>query len=132
MEMIIPADGHSPGAHAAQTSLLADLLVATEDDAVKKHWRDGLALMQKEAANSSLGGALEKAARNEANPQTELEKFFGSLKEMTVDAYYTSELGIHREMEYLGNTLPGCLSGVLSSRNIRAAGQLEKARNSQS
>jgi hypothetical protein len=36
MEMIIPADSHSPGAHSAKTNLFADLMVATSDDSVKK------------------------------------------------------------------------------------------------
>ena len=36
MEMIIPADDHSPGAHEAQTNLFADLMVAGSSDAVKK------------------------------------------------------------------------------------------------
>ncbi len=39
MEMIIPADHHSPGADAAQVSLFADLRVATSGDAVKTQGR---------------------------------------------------------------------------------------------
>ena len=76
MEMIIPADSHSPGAQAAKTSLFADLMVATSDDGLKKQWRDGIRLIQAEATRSSLAGALEKASRNEENPKTGLERFF--------------------------------------------------------
>lgn len=112
MEMIIPADSHSPGAHAAKTNLFADLMVATSDDSVKKQWQDGLRLIREEAARSSLAEALRKAAVNEGNPQTDLETFFALLKQMTVDGYYTSETAIHQDMEYLGNTylaaFPGC------------------------
>ena len=104
MEMIIPADSHSPGAHAAKTNLFADLMVATSDDAVKKQWRDGIRLIREEAARSSLAEALRKAAGNEGNPQTDLEQFFALLKEMTVNGYYTSAIGIHQDLEYLGNT----------------------------
>jgi hypothetical protein len=104
MEMIIPADDHSPGAHAAKTNLFADLMVATSDDAVKKQWRDGVRLMQEEAARSSLAEVLGKAAVSEENPQTDLERFFALLKEMTVNGYYTSATAIHKDMEYLGNT----------------------------
>ncbi len=104
MEMIIPADSHSPGAHATQTNLFADLMVATSDDSVKKQWQDGLRLIREEAARSSLAEALRKAAVNEGNPQTDLEQFFVLLKQMTVDGYYTSETAIHQDMEYLGNT----------------------------
>ena len=112
MEIIIPADSHSPGAHAAKTNLFADLMVATSDDSVKKQWQDGLRLIREEAARSSLAKALRKAAVNEGSPQTDLETFFALLKQMTVDGYYTSETAIHQDMEYLGNTylaaFPGC------------------------
>jgi hypothetical protein len=104
MEMIIPADSHSPGAHATKTNLFADLMVATSDDSVKKQWQDGLRLIREEAARSSLDEALRKAAANEGNPQTELEQFFALLKQMTVDGYYTSEIAMNQDMEYLGNT----------------------------
>jgi hypothetical protein len=112
MEMIIPADDHSAGAHEAQTNLFADLMVATSDDPVKKQWRDGMRLMRTEAAGSSLSEALRKASANEENPKTDLERFFVTLKKMTVDGYYTSSIGIHKDMEYVGNTFlvafPGC------------------------
>jgi hypothetical protein len=104
MEMIIPADDHSPGAHEAGTNLFADLMVATSDAAVKKQWRDGIRLIREEAAGSSLAEALHKAAANEENPTTDLERFFVLLKQLTVNGYYTSATGIHKEMEYVGNT----------------------------
>ena len=104
MELIIPADDHSPGARAAQTNLFADLMVATSDQAVKKQWQDGIRLMREEANRSSLSDALQLAAANEENPTTDLERFFVLLKQMTVNGYYTSETGIHKEMEYVGNT----------------------------
>src|SRR5271163_539617 len=49
MEMIIPADDHSPGAHEAATNLFADLMVATSDAAVKKQWQDGIRLIREQA-----------------------------------------------------------------------------------
>jgi hypothetical protein len=104
MEMIIPADDHSTGAHEAQTNLFADLMLASGSDDVKKQWRDGIYLIREEVAGSSLDEALRKAAANEENPQSDLERFFVSLKSMTVNGYYTSATGIHKEMEYVGNT----------------------------
>jgi hypothetical protein len=104
MEMILPADNHSPGAHEARTNLFADLMVATSTDAIKKQWRDGLHLMRDEAATSSLADAMHKSAAGEERPTTDLERFFVPLKQMTVNGYYTSETGIHQEMEYIGNT----------------------------
>jgi hypothetical protein len=104
MEMIIPADGHSPGAHEAQTNLFADLMVVSSNDAVKKQWQDGIRLIREEAVGSSLAEALRRAAVNEENPKTDLDRFFVLLKQMTVNGYYTSATGIHKEMEYAGNT----------------------------
>ena len=112
MEMIVPADEHSPGARAAQVSLFADLMVATSDGETKKRWRKRLQLMRDEAARGSLDAALAKSAASEGNPRSDLERFFGHLKEMTVNGYYTSAIGIHRDLHYQGNTylpsFPGC------------------------
>ncbi len=104
MEMIIPADEHSPGAHEAGTNLFADLMVATSSDGVKHQWKDGIRLIREEAKGSSLAEAVRKAAVSEENPQTDLQRFFVMLKQMTINGYYTSATGIHKEMEYVGNT----------------------------
>jgi len=104
MEMIIPADEHSPGARAAKVSLFADLMVATSDNHSQELWRKGLHLMRDEAAHSLLDAALAKSAANEGNPRNGLEQFYGRLKAMTVNGYYTSAIGIHRDLRYQGNT----------------------------
>src|ERR1700722_20169569 len=111
MEIIIPADEHSPGAHVAQTNLFADLMVATSDHAVKKQWQDGIRLMREEANRSSLSEAVQLAAANEENPTSDLERFFVLLKQMTVNGYYTSATGIHQDMEYVGNAYLGAFPG---------------------
>ena len=112
MEMIIPEDSHSPGAHAAQASLFADLMVATSDEATKTHWKKGLALMQTEVEKSSADGALAHAAALADQPKSELGRFFVTLKDMTISGYYTSAIGIHQDLQYVGNTFlpafPGC------------------------
>jgi gluconate 2-dehydrogenase subunit 3-like protein len=114
MEMIIPSDSHSSGAHAAQVNLFADLMVATSSIAVQNHWRQGLKQIQEEAAKSSLAEALAKSAANEGHPATDLERFFAALKQMTVNGYYTSAIGIHKDLQYQGNTyltaFPSCPS----------------------
>jgi Gluconate 2-dehydrogenase subunit 3 len=120
MEMIIPADGHSPGAHAAKVSLFADWMIATGDDATKAIWRDGLRAMREEVSRSSLSAALAKAAANEEHPSDVLERFFVELKRMTVNGYYTSAIGIHQDLQYVGNTylaaFPGCTNAAITSR----------------
>jgi hypothetical protein len=79
-------------------------MVANSSDAVKKQWQDGIRLIREQALVSSLTEALRRAAANEEDPKTDLELFFVLLKQMTVNGYYTSATGVHKEMEYIGNT----------------------------
>ncbi len=119
MEMIIPADGQSGGAHAAKVSLFADWMVSTgidvdnvdlfadhtvSRDGQKSDWRKGLQLFREEAEKSSFSEVLARASVGEAKPQSDLERFFVTLKQMTLVGYYSSEIGIHQDLEYQGNT----------------------------
>lgn len=104
MESILPADDHSPGAHEAQTALFADLIVSTSPDDVKQDWRAGLRTLAAELQDSKLADWLDKAAANERNPQSSLDLFFIKLKQMTIEGYYTSQIGIHQDLQYQGNT----------------------------
>jgi hypothetical protein len=112
MEMIIPADNHSPGAHEAKVSLFADWMVSHEPAATQQEWRTGLRRMNEEARNTSRADALAQAAAGEAHPESDLHRFFIRLKQMTVDGYYTSEIGLHQDLQYQGNghlmNFPGC------------------------
>lgn len=103
MEIIIPADENSPGAMRARTAAFADLMLSIGPEDTRKRWREGLGLFRQEAARSSLEDAVAKAALEEEKPRTELGNFFVALKRMTVDGYYTSEVGIHQDMKYQGN-----------------------------
>ena len=85
MEMIIPADEHSPGAREAKVSLFADWMVSHAPPATQQEWRTGLQLMNDEARNTSPPEALAKAAAGEAHPDSGLHRFFIRLKQMTVD-----------------------------------------------
>jgi len=111
-EHIIPADEHSSGAHNARVPEFADLMVSTGPDYVKEDWRNGLRLLATEIKESDLQTWLEQVSKNEDNPQTVLEIFFRTMKEMTITGYYTSKIGIHQDLQYQGNTyltaFPGC------------------------
>lgn len=111
MEMIIPEDSHSPGAHAAQVSLFADLMVATSDVTTRTAWRTGLRLVERHALETSLTEALARAAAESTAPASALGEFFLALKQMTVNGYYTSEIGIHQDLEYVGNTYLDAFAG---------------------
>ncbi len=109
---IIPADEHSPGAVEAKVVEFADLMISTGPDYVKEDWRAGLQLLAKELNGSDVHSWLDGVAQHEDDPQTVLEVFFRTLKQMTVNGYYTSSIGIHQDLQYQGNTyltsFPGC------------------------
>ena len=50
---------------------------------------------------------LSPLARNEERPTAPLEQFFKATKDATIRGYYTSEIGIQKELEYKGNRILG-------------------------
>jgi hypothetical protein len=122
-ELIIPTDDHSPGARAAQVAAYIDASLAEALEGERRQtWRSGLqgvdALAREmygkpflEATPTERNAVLARMARNESQPAKPEEKFFKELKERTVRAYYTSNIGIHAEMEYKGNTSLGEFAG---------------------
>lgn len=115
-EMIIPTDDHSPGARAAKVAEYIDgRLAESFENGPREQWRAGLQLVDRLALETSgrifmLAAVAERHAvlgrmsQNETNPQRDEEKFFRELKSRVADAYYSSKIGIHDEMEYKGNT----------------------------
>jgi hypothetical protein len=123
-ELIIPTDEHSPGARAAKVAAYIDARLAEAfEPEIRTRWRDGLKAVDT-LASSMHGQAfmactpdqrvatLTRFAQNEKKPDSADDKFFVELKGWTVNVYYTSEIGIHQEMEYKGNTLQQEYSGV--------------------
>jgi hypothetical protein len=114
-ELIIPADDSSPGAKAAGVAQYIDLIVSESNELTQKTWRDGLAAIDK-MSRDRTGVAFARAtpvqqtellkeiSKNEKSPQTVEERFFRTIKNATVDGYYTSEIGIHKELRYKGNS----------------------------
>jgi hypothetical protein len=114
-ELIIPTDEHSPGAIAAEVPEFIDLMISESPAETKKLWTDGLAAMDKMSQDKNKVGfnqatrdlqvaILTEISKNEMKPQTLEERFFKAIKNMTVDGYYTSKIGIHQELKYKGNT----------------------------
>lgn len=115
-ELIIPADEHSRGARAAQVAAYIDKRLAESFTAEPRElWRNGL--KQLEALSKEMHGRailqstkeqrialLTRIAQNESSPKTPEENFFKELKSRTAQAYYSSKIGIHEEMQYKGNT----------------------------
>jgi Gluconate 2-dehydrogenase subunit 3 len=114
VEAIIPADERSPGAKEARVADYIDLLLSEVEESVALQWMGGLAELDEEAVTrfqlpfARLDAAqtdtiLASISANELDPQTPLESFFVMTKHAAIDGYYTSEIGIHRELRYKGN-----------------------------
>lgn len=117
-ETIIPTDDHSPGAREARVADYIDLLLSESDDQTQRAWTAGLVLLDAESRRrfkapfaqlptTQATDLLTPLARNEASPKAPLEHFFKTTKEATIRGYYTSEIGIHKELEYKGNRVLG-------------------------
>jgi hypothetical protein len=123
-EIIIPTDAHSPGARAAGVAGYLDGVLAESLEPERQAtWRAGLQAV--EALSLRLNGkpllhatpvqrvaVVTRMAAGESNPRTPEERFFKELKRATVQAYYTSKIGIHQDQEYKGNVVqPGDYAG---------------------
>jgi hypothetical protein len=122
-EVIIPTDEQSPGAHAAGVRLYIDTVLLYADPETQQRWRRGLASVD-QWATARFGRAMVECtavetdqvvaamARNEKNPSSEMDRFFTTLKQMTVEAYALSDVGMTQHFGYKGNTaireFPGC------------------------
>ena len=112
-EMIIPADAHSPGAHDAKVASYIDLVVTFSPKQTQTEWKQRLAAfdaLARQQGKSFPGldaaqrtAVLNEVARNERNPSTPAEHFFLGVKHLTVSGYYTSEVGLLKELGYKGN-----------------------------
>src|ERR1022692_972037 len=96
-EMIIPTDDHSPGARAAKVAEYIDKRLAESfEPEPPQIWRAGLKLYLS-APQSQWMSILTALAENEFEAKTPDELFFKELKGRTIGAYYSSDIGIHKE-----------------------------------
>ncbi|HEY7193015.1 MAG TPA: gluconate 2-dehydrogenase subunit 3 family protein [Gemmatimonadales bacterium] len=124
-DLIIPTDAQSAGARAAACAAFIDsqLAEAFEKDEPQK-WRSGIAAV--EALSREMNGGktfmqatpeqrlalLTRIAAAEKDPKTDAEKFFKQIKGSTINAYYSSKIGIHDDQHYKGNVIqPGDYAG---------------------
>ncbi len=116
VDAIIPTDERSPGAREARVADYIDLLLSEVDADVRQQWADGLAAV--DAAAVAQAGApvakltaaqvealLTTISANERDPQTAAEKCFVTIKRAAIQGYYSSEIGIHKDLRYKGNQL---------------------------
>jgi hypothetical protein len=123
-DMIIPTDGRSRGARAAGVALYIDgRLAEAFEKEQPQSWRAGIKAV--EALSREMHGKsfmestpeqrlalLTRIAAAEADPKSDVEKFFKEIKAGTIRAYYTSKIGIHDDQQYKGNVIqPGEYAG---------------------
>ena len=112
-EMIIPADAHSPGAHVAKVSAFIDDLLAETGTDNQRTWTAGLQAVEAEsqrrfgkkflaATTAQRNLLLKDMADGEESPKTDLHRFFVKLKTQTLSGYYTSSVGLIKDLQYKG------------------------------
>jgi len=126
-EMVLPSDD-TPGAREARVADYIDFVVASAaefEPSLERAWREGLAYLDREAqrrfAKPFREGAeadrirlLEEMSGPERDPGRPHEgyAFFRVVKEMTVEGFYTSKIGLIDVLGYQGMNyqadFPGC------------------------
>jgi glucoside 3-dehydrogenase (cytochrome c) hitch-hiker subunit len=115
-ELIIPATD-TPGAKAAKVNEFIDLMLSEEDSATKREFLRGLAWMDMKS-NELYGVNFKDATPQQqtallvtlsSGKNTSLEdqlgvEFFNTIKSYTINGYYTSEIGLIKELGYKGNS----------------------------
>jgi gluconate 2-dehydrogenase gamma chain len=117
-DLIIPVENGNPGAVAAGAAAWIDM-ISSENDQLKTIYRDGFAwldaAMKQRGASDFVSAtpdqqvALLDLIAYRRNTSLELGpgiQFFTWVRRMTVDAFYTSEIGI-KDIDYRGNSPMG-------------------------
>jgi hypothetical protein len=115
-ETIIPSDSRSGGAKAARVAEYIEQVVnQSVEEERKTLWKEGLKLINLMSQHSFGKSFVDSSASEKIAVLTILSdndemidlpeiRFFRDLKSMTVQGYYTSQIGIHDELKYKGNT----------------------------
>lgn len=121
--LIIPTDD-TPGAREAKVNEYIDLIVGESGLEVKKTFLEGLAWLDKTSQERHKKNFVDLSNAQQVDLLTEISKiknpaaheatqakFFKAIKDITIDGFYTSKIGIE-ELGYIGNTVldefPGC------------------------
>jgi hypothetical protein len=114
-ETIIPADSQSGGAKAAKVAdFIEQRLREYADDARQSDFKEGLHLVDLMSLHQYGKSFVDSGPEDkiavltvlfEHREMTELVevRFFRDLKDLTIEGYYTSKIGIHDDLEYKGN-----------------------------
>jgi hypothetical protein len=103
-ELLIPADASGPGAREARVADYIDVMLRYAPPSVCEAWRAGLASVERAAIaefSKALAGCsaaeqaklMDRIAAGENRPETEIEKFFVTLKNAVIQGFSISEQG---------------------------------------
>jgi len=126
-ELIVPTDDQ-PGAKEAQVGNYIDFVVFSSAEFVpslQREWRDGLGLLERESqkqfgkafrmvSEADRVALLTAMSLPERDPGARHEgyKFFRLVKEMTIEGFYTSKIGLIDVLDFQGmnylSEFPGC------------------------
>ena len=114
-DLIIPVEDGKPGALAANCAAWIDM-ISSENDQLKTIYRNGFAWLDtamKVRGGADFAGATPEQQtalldliayrRNQSPELTPGIEFFTWVRRMTVDAFYTSEIGL-KDIDYRGNS----------------------------
>jgi len=117
-DLIIPRTD-TPGATDAGVPHWIDFHVSSKPELQEK-FKQGLAYLDEQAHTVNGPSFRALAAEQQtallqalnADPDTAQSGFFRTIKDLTIDGYYSSEQGLVQELEFKGNTFrasfPGC------------------------
>ena len=110
VDMVIPPS-ETPGAAAAGVDRLIDDSLARSEER-RKALVAGLQMLEKAAFSGLDETARVKLLTEYSEDAGARGEFFRVLKDMTVEAYYSTEIGLFQELGYQGNSylreFPGC------------------------
>ncbi len=114
-DVIIPVEKGAPGAVAAGAAAWIDM-ISSENEDLQRIYKDGFAwldgAMKQRGAANFVGATPEQQTalldliayrRNESEELSPGIEFFTWVRRMTVDAFYTSAIGI-KDIGYMGNS----------------------------
>ena len=132
-ELIIPADAQSGGARAAKCAEYIDARLAESINPLwRQSWKDDLAEIDEvsmamfgrpllDASPAERQRLMERISRNEKSPKENVDHSFVTIKWWVAEAYYTSKIGIHDELQYQGNVYIDEFVGTDVSRKAEPA-----------
>ena len=110
VDMILPPSD-TPGAAAAGVDRIIDQDLAANEKR-REIFLKGLKLLEQAAFSGKSEEDRVRLLTEYSEAPDERGEFFKALKDMTIDGYYSTEIGVVQELGYQGNTylreFPGC------------------------